>query len=382
MTACQKDKFSIPDDIAYLNCSYMSPLPREVEVAGIEGLANKRHPWKTFPDDFFTPVEDVKKLFAQLINAGDHQRIAILPSVSYGIANVVKNISPKPGQNIVMLEEQFPSNFYSWQRLADESGCTLRIIKAPDSLADRGEKWNGELLKNIDASTAAVSIPQAHWADGTLFDLEKIRRKTNEVGALLIIDGTQSVGALPFDVQKFQPDALICGSYKWLLGPYSFGLGYYSDKFDNGTPIEENWINRLDSEDFQKLVHYQPRYKPAAHRYCVGENSHFIAMPMMKKALELILEWKPENIQKYCKTISSNAIEELRNNGCWIENEQYRGHHLFGIRLPKNIDMESVKNNALKNNIFVSFRGNAIRVAPHLFNTKKDLGRLTELVQQ
>ena len=382
MLTCQKEHFSIPGHITYLNCAYMSPLPKQVEAAGIEGLRQKSSPWSVGVDDFFAPVEALKKSFAKLINAENPQRIAVIPSVSYAVANAVQNINPKPGQNIVMLEEQFPSNVYSWQKLADKTGCELRIIKAPGTLNNRGEKWNAELLQNIDGATAAIALPHTHWADGTLFDLLEVRKKADETGAYLIIDGTQSVGAMPFDVAAVRPDALICAGYKWLLGAYGFGLAYYSGKFKNGVPIEENWINRLHSEDFQKLVDYQPLYKPGAHRFCVGENSQFIAVPMLSAALKLINDWGTENIQTYCRYISKKAIGAMRGMDIWIENEKYRGHHLLGARLPNNIDIEKLKTKAKAKNIFLSFRGNAVRIAPHLYNSENDFDKLVILLKE
>ena len=83
-----------------------------------------------------------------------------------------------------------------------------------------------------------------HWADGTIFDMKKIRKKTSENNALLIIDGTQSIGSMPFNLNEIQPDALVCAGYKWLMGPYGSGLAYYGKYFDDGKPIEESWINR------------------------------------------------------------------------------------------------------------------------------------------
>ncbi len=164
-------------------------------------------------------------------------------------------------------------------------------------------------------STKFVALGNVHWADGTRFDLEAVRKRTREVGALLIIDGTQSVGALPFDVQKIQPDALICGGYKWLMGPYSMGMAYYGEHFNNGQPIEENWLNRKNSEDFTTLVNYQVDYQPDALRYEVGEHSNFILVPMMVEALKQINKWKPENIQNYCQKISKSAIREMKSPG-------------------------------------------------------------------
>ena len=242
----------------------------------------------------------------------------------------------------------------------------------------RGERWNQLILDAISDKTVLVAMPHVHWADGTLFDLKNIRVKTKLHGALLIIDGTQSVGAYPFSIKEIQPDALICGGYKWLLGPYSIGLAYFSDYFKDGNPIEENWINRKNSEDFSKLVHYQNEYQPRAGRYNVGEMSNFTLTPMLINAIEQLNEWRTEKIQEYCKHISKDAVDELRVLGCFIEEDRYRAQHLFGIYLPKHIDLEKLKAEFSKQNIFVSFRGNAIRVSPNVYNSKVDFEKLVQ----
>src|SRR5690606_28861799 len=157
----------------------------------------------------------------------------------------------------------------------------------------------------------------------TKFDLSALREKTRQCGALLILDGTQSVGAMPFNINDVQPDALICASYKWLLGPYSIGLAYFSEAFDSGIPIEENWINRQGSDNFQGLVNYEDRYLPKARRYSVGEASNFVLLPMLGAAMEQILEWQPENIQAYAKNLSAPYIAQLQEMGASVEETQY-----------------------------------------------------------
>ena len=225
-----------------------------------------------------------------------------------------------------------------------------------------------------------MSLSHCHWADGTLFDLKTIRVKTREAGAALIIDGTQSVGALPFDVQDIDPDALVCAGYKWLMGPYSIGLAYYGERFNNGTPIEENWINRINSEDFAGLVDYEDRYQKGALRYEVGEHSNFILVPMMLAALKQIQTWGIPSIQEYCRDISQAAIDRLREAGFWIEDENFRGSHLFGIRLPGGVDINLIKKELESRKVYVSVRGSSIRVAPHLYNTKEDFEILSEVL--
>jgi selenocysteine lyase/cysteine desulfurase len=161
-----------------------------------------------------------------------------------------------------------------------------------------------------------------------------------------------------------------------MMGPYSMGLAYYGEYFDNGQPIEENWMNRLNSENFAALVNYQSNYQPGALRYEVGEHSNFILVPMMLEALKQINQWKPENIQQYCKKISQSAIKKLRASGYWIEEEDSRGQHLFGVRFPKGVSIEDVKLRVKKKNISVSFRGDSMRVAPNVYNDAKDFEKL------
>ena len=254
MLKCQKDKFSLPEKITYLNCAYRGPLMKHIEKIGWEAVSQNNNPSLIKPIDFFEPFLKVQKLFAQLINATDPNRIVLIPSSSYGIANAANNVDLKNGDEILMLDEQFPSNYYIWERVAKENGAHLKVVTNPDNTRPCGALWNEKILASINTSTKVVAIGSIHWADGTVYDLKAIRKRTDEVGAYLIIDGTQSIGALPFDVQEINPDALICSSYKWMFSPYGCGLAYYGSRFDNGTPIEESWMNRKDSHLFEKLV--------------------------------------------------------------------------------------------------------------------------------
>lgn len=382
MLTSKRNKFTLPPAIAYLNCAYMSPMLKSVEKAGIRALRKKRNPAAITTDDFFTDTELLRAAYARLINAPEPRRIVIIPSVSYGMANVVKNLSIERSENIIVAAEQFPSNYYPWKTLCDENGAEVKIVSPPDGFVNRGKLWNERILESINTKTKAVAIGHVHWADGTRFDLEAIRKRTREVGALLIIDGTQSVGAMPFDVQTIQPDALICAGYKWLLGPYSIGLAYYAEFFDNGKPVEENWINRSASEDFAGLVNYKDTYQPGALRYEVGEHSNFILVPMLLKAIQQLNNWKPHRIQEYCSQLSAPAIDSLKHLGYRIEDADWRGGHLFGIRLPDGVAMEKVKQALQKNRVFVSYRGNAIRVAPNVYNTVADLNKLTKALRK
>ena len=378
MLSNQAHLFDLEEEVTYINGAFMSPQLKSVTEIGHQQLDKKARPYQLSVDDFFRDVKLVKEEFAKVVNAPDANRIAIIPSVSYGMANVVKNVDVK-GKDIVVVEEQFPSNIYPWMELEKTQGAKIKLIKAPDALEGRGKAWNEKVLEAIDSNTGMVALSHVHWADGTLFDLKKIREKTCEVGALLVIDGTQSVGAYPFDVNEIDPDALICAGYKWLLGPYGIGVAYYGPAFDKGTPFEQNWINRKDSENFAGLVNYKDEYQPGAFKYSMGEQSNFILIPMFLEALKQINRWGVANVQAYCEALIEDSLEELKQKGYWVEDKGYRASHLFGIR-KEGLDVEKLKKDLDAKKIYVSIRGSSVRVAPSVYNSKEEFQKLVSVL--
>ena len=375
----QKHLFSLPADLHYLNCAYMSPTPKRVAEAGAAGIALKSVPSQIEAEDYFTNSDRLRELFAGLVNVRDPQRIAIIPAVSYGMAIVARNTPLARGQNIVVAHGQFPSNVYAWREASRRQGLELRTVEPPDGLP-RAARWNARLLEAIDRRTAIVALAPVHWTDGTRFDLDAIGARARECGAAFIVDGTQAVGAMPFDVQRIQPDALICASYKWLLGPYSIGVAYFGPRYDDGVPLEDGCFGRVGSEDFRRLVEYQDHYRPGAVRYDVGERANFILVPMLIAALEQVLSWSLEDVQAYCRSITNELFGEAERIGFAVEDPAWRGAHLFGLHAPAHIDIATVAARLRDERVFVSLRGSAIRVSPHVYNDAADIAALTEVL--
>jgi selenocysteine lyase/cysteine desulfurase len=374
MLTCQRDAFSLPGKQHYLNCAYMSPLPLEVEVAGIAGIRRKRNPALITPGDFFHEADEARTLFGRLIG-GAADRMAIIPAVSYGMALVARNTPVHRAQNVVVAHEQFPSNVHVWRGACREAGAELRTVRPPDS-PGRGAGWNQALLEAIDADTAVVALPHVHWTDGTRFDLEAIGVRAREMGAALVVDGTQSVGALPFDVGSVRPDALVCAAYKWLLGPYSIGIAYFGPRFDSAMPLEETWLGRAGSEDFRALVDYRDDYQNGAARLDVGQRSNFALLPMLLAALRLLLRWDPRGIQDYCRELTTELIADCRQAGFQVEDDEWRASHLFGLRPPPGSDLPELQRRLVEHDVVASLRGSALRISPHLYNDESDIAAL------
>lgn len=378
--ACQRAQFSIPADVHYLNCAYMGPLPQAVQEAGIAGLRRKAVPTGIAPSDFFEDAERARRLFAGLIGAPDPARVALVPAVSYGAAIVARSLRPRRGGRVVMLEGQFPSNVYAWRSLADREGLDVVTVKPPDH-GPRGEAWNRALLDAIDERTVLVALPQVHWTDGTRFDLAAAGRAARAQDAIFVVDATQSIGAMSFDVAGCGVDAVFCAGYKWLLGPYGMGFTWLGPRFDDAVPLEETWIGRGGSEDFRGLVDYRDDYQPGAARFDVGERSNFILLPMLVAALELVTEWSPARIQDYCAHLMRPAIDDARALGFDVEPEEWRSAHLFGLRTPGGLDNAVLQAALAERGVHVSLRGSAVRVSPNVYNDARDATAFVEALR-
>jgi selenocysteine lyase/cysteine desulfurase len=377
MLDCHRQLFSIPDGVHYVNCAYMSPLLKAAEQAGLDGIRRKTRPWEIAAEEFFEPAEELRRMAGRLVNA-PADAVALTPAVSYGAAIVAGAVPLSAGQNVVLPGEEFPSLVYIWRERCRQAGAEVRTVARPEPGPAPGRRWNQRLLEAIDRRTAAVTLTATHWTDGTRFDLDAIGRRAREVGAAFIVDGTQSVGAEPFDFAEIRPDALLCAGYKWLLGPYSLGVTVLGERFRGAEPLEHNWIARKDSENFAELVNYQDAFQPGARRFDVGERSNFALIPVLAEGLRQLLEWGPRAVQEYCAALSGPLEARLAESPFHLADPSERSAHLFGIRVSDPAALPRIQAELKRRRVFVSLRGTAIRVSPHLYNDAADLDALAE----
>jgi selenocysteine lyase/cysteine desulfurase len=366
--------FEIPDDVIYLNCANMAPQLRSVTRAGIDAVKKKSGPWNLTASEWFSGPEQLRTVCAQLLGT-EADGLALIPAASYGIAIAAANLEINRGQSIVLLDQEFPSNVYAWRELAKREGAEIRTVKRTGS-----ETWTTALLRSIDAKTAIVSVPHCHWTDGGFVDLVRVSECARNVGAALAIDASQSLGACPLDLQSVQPDFVVAVGYKWLLGPYGLGYMYVAPKWrDRGTPLEYSWLSRGGSENFSQIVSYRDDYRPGARRFDMGEFPQFVLAPMATAALEQLLAWGVDHIQRSLSLLTDYVWECATKRGYSALPRSERLGHMIGIRLPAGI-LDEVLKRLDQARIYASVRGNALRIAPHLYNNHADIDRLFEVL--
>ena len=371
----QRAAFEIPDDEAYLNCAYMSPNLIAVRQAGEAAVAAKSAPWAVTSADFFTNAERARALVARLVG-GDADGVAIIPSASYGVALAAANLPVTAGQEIVVLAEQFPSNVYSWWEAARRAEARVRTVPRPAE-----GPWTPALLDALSSDTAIVAVPHCHWTDGTLVDLDTVGAAVREVGAALVVDATQSLGALPLDVGAVRPDFLIAAAYKWLLGPYSLGFLWAAPHRRDGVPLEQNWITRRGSDNFAGLVDYRDDYAPEARRYDMGERSNFVLLPMGIAALEQLLDWSVPRIAATIARRTGTIEEATRAMGLDPVPACSRAGHMLGVGLPGGMPTDLPERLAAAH-VHVSVRGASVRISPHVWVTDRDIDQLLDVLAQ
>jgi selenocysteine lyase/cysteine desulfurase len=374
MIPCQRHLFDLSGDVAYLNCAYMSPLPRRAAEVGAAALARKCRPWTISPEDFFADSERARGLFAALLGATPDD-VAIVPAASYGLALAAANLALAPGLRILVLAEQFPSNVYAWRELAQRAGGAVLTVERP---AD-GD-WTGAVLAGLDERVAIAALPHCHWTDGGLLDLVAIGRRCRAVGSALVLDVTQSLGALPLDLAAVDPDFLVCAGYKWLLGPYSLGYLYVAPRHQGGRALEQNWIARQGSEDFASLSLYSERYQPGARRFDVGERSNFALLPVSIVGLEQLLAWDVAAIAATLAAHTQTIAERAAGLGLRAAAAERRAGHFLGLRFPRGVP-PGLPERLAEERVYVSLRGDSLRVTPHLYNHQQDLDRLLEVLR-
>jgi selenocysteine lyase/cysteine desulfurase len=369
--AGQRDVFTVPADVAYFNTANLSPQLKSVRTAGEHALERRSRPWTITAEDWFTDAERLRGLFGSLIG-DDAEGIALVPATSYGFAVAARNIRLRAGDKVLVLAEEYPSGIYTWRAATKAVGAEIVTVRRSS-----GQTWTEAVLHALDDRVTVVSVPNVHWTDGAVIDLQKVSDRAHEIGARLIIDGSQSLGAIPLDVARIRPDFLVTVGYKWLLGPFGVGYLYVAPEYRDGEPLEQNWILRDKSEDFARLVDYRDEYQAGSRRFDVGERTKFETIPMAIAALEQLTAWQVPRIADALGVVTAAIADRATDLGFEPLPPDQRSSHMLGIRLP-----ESVRSRVLPTmadvNCFAAVRGDSLRVAPHLHITDHDVSRLIQ----
>ena len=375
MLPSQRGLFDIPRDVCYLNSASYSPLPLKTQEAARAAVGRKGQPWR-LDAGFAGRQHDRARIAAARLIGADPADIALIPSISYGVATAAKLLTIPRGGRVIVLENDHSSPVLEWQTRAGAQGFTVETVRQPGD----GD-WTSAVLACIERpgapAVSLASISSVHWSDGGLIDLENVAAALRRHGALFLIDATQSAGVLPLGIRQLDPDFVIFPTYKWLLGPYGRAFLYIAKRHQDGTPLEQTSAGRRDVRAENAVYFTDTSYVGDASRFDMGERDHFIALEMAAIGMEMIAEWGAAAIAQRLAMLTERIAEGVRGFDVSMPERRLRAPHILCVGFKDGTAKALVERLATEG-IYVAPRLGRMRVSPHVFNDEADADRFVQ----
>ena len=372
MLPSQRALFEMPRDICYLNSASWSPLPLKTLEAGRAAVGRKGRPWTLDADFANGQHERARTAAARLIEA-DPADVALIPSISYGVATAAKLLTIERGARVIVLENDHSSPVLEWQTRAAAQGFAVETVRRPDD----GD-WTSAVLAAIERPGAPpvslASISSVHWSDGGLIDIEKVGAALRQRGARFLIDATHGAGVLAMDVRQLDPDFVIFPTYKWLLGPYGRAFMYVARRHQDGIPLEQTASGRRNVRAENDVYFTDLNYVADARRFDMGERDHFISLEMASIGMEMMADWGAAAVAQRLQMLTDRIADGVREIGVSVPERRVRAPHVLSLGFADGILAGLVKALASEN-IYVAARLGRMRISPHVFNDEADVDR-------
>ena len=372
MLPSQRALFDIPRDICYLNAASWSPLPLATQEAGRVGVARKGRPWLIDPALPGKQYERARRAAARLINA-EAEDVALISSVSYGVAAAAKLIAVPAGSRVLVLENDHSSAVLEWTTRAPSGRFTVDVVARPDD----GD-WTAAVLAAIERPGASpvglASISSVHWSDGGIVDMERVAAALRRQGAMFLVDATHAVGVIETDVAKLDPDFLVFPTYKWLLGPYGRAFLYVAKRRQDGVPLEQTSYGRRAITSERETYYRDVEFVAGARRFDMGERDHFVSLEMASIGMELIAQWGCDAVAARLAALTARLADALGDCGVSIPDAAVRAPHILSLRFAGGMQ-DGVIERLAAEQVYVAPRIGRLRISPHVYNDEEDIDR-------
>ncbi len=379
MLSSQRALFDIPRDVCYLNAASWGPLPLVAQEAARAAVARKARPWELSPDLAAAQHERARAAASRLINA-DPDDVALISSVSYGVATAAKVLPVPAGARVIVLQDDHSSPVLEWISRAPTQGFTVEAVPQPPD----GD-WTSAVLAAIErrdaAPVALASLSSVHWSDGCVVDLQAVAAALRRQGAALLVDATHHAGVLPVDVRALDPDFLVFPTYKWMLGPYGCAFLYLAKRWQNGVPLEQTSAGRQAVNSAQAPYFQDLAYVADARRFDMGERDHFISLEMAAIGMDTVAAWGVAAIQERLQMLTNRLAERLRTAKVRFPDERMRAPHILSLGFPDGMPSGLAERLAAQK-VFAAPRLGRLRISPHVYNDEEDVDRFAAIFRR
>lgn len=376
MTDWREEWFDF-DDAAYLNTAGQGPLPRVSIRAAQQALEWKKFPHNMPDSIYFDLPNRIRESLAKLVG-GHAEEIAITTGATPGMSAVAQGLEWKPEDEVLVAQGEFPAHFATWLPMQAAGRLKVKIV------APRGRFITADdFIAQIGPRTRLVSASLVRFDNGARLDAARIAKACHAAGGLLLLDAAQCAGAMPIDVRALEADFLTASGYKWLLSPY--GTGFFwarAELIEQMRPAPFYWMALENAAQFHRLSLGEYKLAPGARRWDSPETGSFFNLAAMDASLEFVLRVGVQQVWEHNRRLMEQMIERLPLDRCVLASppsaDERGPYACVAMRKPEATPALFDKLCAAK--VYVSLREGALRVAPHLYNSERDLDRLLTIL--
>ena len=357
---------------AYFDHAAVAPIPGPTRDAlrkwSEEQAGEGATPYPAWLEQF----DRLRSLAADMIHATTEE-IALVANTTTGINLVAEGFRWRPGDNVVTLADEFPSNQYPWMNLADRGVETRRVP------TDRGRVDLNRLADACDQRTQIVTVSWVSFCSGWRNDLQRIAEIAHDHDALFFLDAIQGLGVFPLDVRNTPVDFLAADGHKWLLGPEGAAVFFTRrEHLKRLRPTGVGWNSVVHSRDFD---HIELAFKDTAARY-EGGTQNTAGLLGLRASLDLLARFGQEAIARRVLELTDLACRRLEEIGAVIQSDRGPACRsgIVVFDLPGR-DPNAIRLACLERRVVISCRGGRLRISPHAYNDESDVDRLMEAIE-
>jgi len=358
----------------FLNAASTGPLPARCIAAATDWTRRRATP-HLLPDELlFATLARSRELVARMIGAAPAE-IALAVNTGYGINLAARALPIESGDVVLTPDLEFPANVYPWWAAAAARGAAYQRIPL-----ENGVLGEDALLAALDQPRVKVlSVSWIDSASGNRVNLERIGAACRERGIWFVVDAIQGVGACPLNVRAAKIDILACGAQKWLLSPWGSGFVYVRDELARSLePPVVSWMAPKGTDDFRRLRDYDMTWRDDARRF------EFITLPFqdfagMNASLELFMELGLERVYAHVESLATQIVDWARDRAVPMVTPADRARR-GGVICIRPRDAQSVSARLTGQGVIHSYREGAIRLSPHMYNTRAEVDQALAII--
>ena len=351
----------------YLNTATFGQMPRCASQAAARHFARRDELACSDFMKWFDDADRIRARIAEFIHC-QTEDIAFIHNASAGLSLLLGGLDWHSGDRIVTLEHEFPNHYYYPSHLG---GSGVEFVETP---------WE-RFWESLTPRTRLVAISTVNYSTGFRPPLEEISAVLRQRGILLYLDGTQSLGALRFDVSRNQPDLFAVDAYKWLLSPNGAGFMYVSPELrERLAPAVIGWRSHQGWRNHENLHQGTPQFAASAEKY-EGGMLPFTLLYAMDAVIEMMQAIGPERIEKRVMELAGKTRDVLRVAGGVLpaDSGPHFDSQIVTARFPGR-EASAIARDLLSRKVLVAARHGNLRVSPHFYNDETDLVRLAEVL--